>query len=792
MSKSLVIVESPAKAKTINKFLGSGYVVKPTGGHIIDLPTDVFGINIENNFEPEFTIIKGKNKILQELKTAAKQADTVLLATDPDREGEAIAWHVAKRIVGKEQPSYRVLINQITKDAVKSAVEHKGELDMKKVYAQQARRVLDRLVGYQVSPVLWKTMYKGLSAGRVQSVALRLIVERDAEIESFVAEEYWNIKVLLLTGREEEFEAKLLKKNDKAIKITSTDEAEAVVKEFSSLPFSVSDVSKKKKKRNPTPPFITSTLQQAASGRLGFGVSRTMRIAQSLYEGIELDDGSSGLITYMRTDSTRVAPEAINDVRAYIAEKWGGEHLPKKPNFYRKKKGAQDAHEAIRPASMARPPEKVKPYLSVEQFKLYSLIWNKFVSSQMKPAEYTLVTVDITAGQYEFRASASHLDYKGYLAVFEDIKQENDDEESPVSDLPALAKGENLKLRETIPSQHFTKPPPYYSEAMLVKELEAQGIGRPSTYAQIINTIQTRKYVERERSKLQSTELGRSVSKILISQFPDLFNVDFTANMEEELDKIEAGEYEWDSVVNNFYGPFNESLEKFKLKSRELKESMIEKTDEVCEKCGKPFVIRWGRNGRFMACSGFPACKNTKPLEENNSETPDKKPVVEETDEVCEKCGKPMVIRTGRNGKFMACSGYPACKNTKPLDGQEPEKTDEVCEKCGSPMEVKKGRYGRFLACTNYPKCKNIKPCPLGVKCPVEGCDGDVVEKKSRKGRMFYGCSRYPDCKFASWKKPVAKTCPECGCPTVIEENNGESYSCPRCKNEFEREAVEK
>lgn len=733
MGKSLVIVESPAKAKTINKFLGSDYIVRPTGGHIIDLPEDDFGIDIENDFKPTYTVIKGKNKILQELKKAAKQADSVLLATDPDREGEAIAWHVANRIISEDQPVFRVLINQITKDAVRQAVTNKGALDMQRVNAQQARRILDRLVGYKVSPVLWTAIYKGLSAGRVQSVALRMIVERDIEIEAFVPEEYWIIKALLATGTGEEFEAKLIKKDGENIAITNAGQAEATVRDLSGRDFSVSGITTKKSKRNPTPPFITSTLQQAAARRLGFAVSRTMRVAQTLYEGVDLDDGTTGLITYMRTDSTRIAPEAIAEVRDYIAEKWGADHLPKQAQIYRAKKGAQDAHEAIRPASMSFPPDKVKRYLTPDQFKLYSLIWNKFVASQMKPAEFTNITVDIAAGPYGLRTTASRLDYSGYLAVYEDSKPDDADEESPFASLPVMKEKDPLALRKTLPSQHFTKPPARYTEASLVKELESLGIGRPSTYAQIINTIIARKYVERDKGKMTSTELGRNVNTILVSYFPDLFSVGFTANMEDELDKVESGEFEWVRVVNDFYGPFKISLSQVMNQKRELKESMIEETDEKCEKCGMPMVIRWGRNGKFLACSGFPSCRNTRPLET-----------------------------------------------------EETVSTDEVCDKCGSPMEVKSGRYGRFLACSNYPKCKNIKPLTLGVKCPEEGCDGQVVEKRSKRGKLFYGCNRYPACKFASWSKPVQLECPSCGCPTVIEGKGG-TYTCPRCKHRFEK-----
>ncbi len=738
MAKSLVIVESPAKAKTINKFLGSEYIVKPTGGHIIDLPPDEIGIDIENGFKPSYSIIKGKSKVIQDLKKNAKEVETVILATDPDREGEAIAWHVSNRIVGKNQPYYRILLNQITKNAVIKAIDNKTQLDLKKVNAQQARRVLDRLVGYKVSPFLWKTMYSGLSAGRVQSVALRLIVERDAEIEAFVPEEYWDINVLLATKNAEEFEVKLIKKNGKNLKLKNSEETSAVVKELSSLQYLVKDVTKKKTKKNPLPPFITSTIQQEMARRHGFTVSRTMRIAQTLYEGVEIGGGSQGLITYMRTDSTRVAPEAIMEVRDFITNRWGNNYLPENPNIYKTRKGAQDAHEAIRPTSITNIPEAINKYLTVEQLKLYTIIWNRFIASQMKPAEYTIVTASISAGEYELRANASHIDFKGYLTVYEELSKDSDDE-TFTSYLPkTLTKGDILSLKKVTPSQHFTKPPPIYTEASLVKEMESQGIGRPSTYAQIINTIQSRDYVKREKGKLQATELGKKINNILVKGFPDLFNVEFTANMEEELDKIESGEYEWLNVIADFYGPFSEALEKVNNQHKELKKSMIEKTDEICEKCGEPMVIRWGRNGKFMACSGFPKCRNTKPLNE-----------------------------------------------------AKPQTTNEVCDKCGSMMEVKTGKYGKFLACSNYPSCKNIKPLSIGVKCPEKGCDGEIIEKRSKKGRIFYGCSHYPKCKFASWDKPINIACTNCDSPVLIENKNGEILSCPRCKSKFNREAIE-
>jgi DNA topoisomerase-1 len=462
-----------------------------------------------------------------------------------------------------------------------------------------------------------------------------------------------------------------------------------------------------------------------------------MRIAQTLYEGVELDDGYVGLITYMRTDSTRIAPEALEEVRDYIREKWGSEHLPGKPNYYQKIKGAQEAHEGIRPASMTRTPESVKPFLSPEQMKLYTLIWNRFVASQMKPAELTVVTADITAGDYVLRASATHIDYHGFLMVYKDIKQ--DDEELPASDLPKdLKAGDELKLLDLISEQRFTKPPAHFTEATLVRQLEAEGIGRPSTYAQIINTILQREYVKREKGKLHSTELGRKVNSLLVNGFPNIFTVDFTANMEGELDKIESGEYEWLRVINDFYGPFTESLENMKKHTGELKRAMIQKTEEVCEKCGASMIIRWGRKGKFMACSAFPKCKNTRPL-----------------------------------------------------DQDAPEKIDEKCEKCGAPMEIRNGKFGRFIACSNYPKCKNIKQFTLGVKCPEKGCDGEIVEKRSKKGRIFYGCNRYPRCKFASWTKPVDISCPACDSPTLVESKNDESYTCPRCKGTFYKSDIE-
>ena len=750
MAKNLVIVESPAKSKTLNRFLGKDYDILSTVGHIVDLPKSKLGVDPDNNFKPEYTTIKGKEKVITELKKAAKKAEKVFLAPDPDREGEAIAWHVANKLKGTKAEFVRVTFNEITKSAVTEAIKHPRAIDLNLVNAQQARRVLDRLVGYNVSPVLWKTVARNLSAGRVQSVALRLVCEREEEIKGFVEQEYWQIKALLANHADEQFTAQLVKvdgrtvvkageENGKNLVIRSKDEADKIEKDLRGQTYVVSEVKNTKKSRRPAPPFITSSLQQEAAKVYGFSPKQTMMTAQKLYEGIEIGkEGPVGLITYMRTDSTRVAEEALKSVRSYIKESFGDDYLPEKPNRTRNKKGAQDAHEAIRPTSMELRPDKIKKHLSPQQFKLYTLIWNRFVASQMADAIYDAQSVQITAGDYLLRATAQKLVFDGFLKLYHEEKEtdENGNGGNGYGPLPELSENENLKLIDIQPTQSFTKPPARYSEAMLVKRLEADGIGRPSTYATIIATLKDRKYVGIETKKLFPTDLGMAVNKILVENFPDLFNVAFTANMEKELDQVEEGADDWVEVIRQFYGPFQKTLKSVKGKEKDIKESLIEKTDIKCDKCGSPMVIKWGRNGRFLGCSSYPDCDFTRPLPEEEAQN----------------------------------------------------RTDLKCEKCGSPMVVKTGRFGRFLACSNYPECKNTKPLYIGVKCPREGCGGEIVEKGTKTKRTFYGCSNYPKCDFASWDKPVGTACPACGNTYMLQKFSkakGEYLKCPKCKHEL-------
>jgi len=729
MGKSLVIVESPAKAKTIHKFLGKDYQVKACMGHVCDLPQKELGIDIAHDFRPKYVVIPGKRKILSELKKATEEADSVLLATDPDREGEAIAWHVANRVIKGKKNVYRILFNEITKQAIQEAVAHPSGLDMRKVNAQQARRVLDRLVGYQVSPVLWKTIRGGLSAGRVQSVALRLICEREAEIVRFQPKEFWSITATLSGAQGGPFDALLIQKNRRKLTIPNESSAKQIVSELKDSSFRVADVRRKKQKRSPPPPFITSTLQQDAFRRLGFGARRTMKIAQTLYEGVDLKGETVGLITYMRTDSVRVATEAITQAREYIAGAYGLEYLPPKPRMFKSGKRAQEAHEAIRPTGVSRAPKKVKKFLSPDQYKLYQLIWNRFVASQMREAIFDVIAVDVKAGNYLFRATASTIAFSGFMVLYREAKEEEEEEKE--RKVPAnLNVGEPLKLLGLKPEQHFTKPSPRYSEASLVKELESEGIGRPSTYAQIIGTLLEREYVLREKRKLIPTDLGTTVNILLTRAFPDIFNVGFTAQMEENLDKVEAGEDEWVQVVDRFYETFEKTLTSVNERRGELKQSLQEETEEICEQCGRKMVIKWGRNGKFLACSGWPECKNAKPLE---------------------------------GGREL------------------PELAGQKCEKCGAEMVVRSGRFGRFLACSAYPKCTNTKPISLGIPCPEPGCSGELTERRTKRGRVFYGCTAYPKCTFATWDKPVNQSCPNCKAPFLVEkstQSKGTFFAC--------------
>ncbi len=738
MGKSLVIVESPAKAKTIKKFLGAHFEVRASMGHIRDLPKKSLGIDLEKNFKPHYINIRGRGKALAELKKAADKAAAVYLAPDPDREGEAIAWHLLNYLGnGDKRPVHRVAFNEITDHAVREAFESPGKIDMRKVDAQQARRILDRLVGYMVSPLLWKVVYRGTSAGRVQSVALRLIVERDEEIKAFKPEEYWTITGEFAGKSATPFKARLAEIKGEKAKIGNEAAAKGVLAALDGAEFTVTDVVKKERHRNPLPPFITSTLQQDAARRLGFSARKTMAVAQELYEGLETDEGPVGLITYMRTDSTRIAAQAIEETRRFIANRYGEKSLPAEPRHYRAKKGAQDAHEAIRPTSAFRTPASLKSRLNKDQIRLYELIWNRFVACQMERADFDTTTVSIAARDHLFRATGSVLRFAGFLEVYGDLVDPKSGAEKEMEELilPPIEKGERLRCLGLLPEQHFTQPPPRFSEASLVKALEEKGIGRPSTYAQIIATLVSRKYVTREKARFFPTELGVVVCKFLVEHFGNIFNVEFTAEMEEELDKIESGEDKWVKVVRAFYEPFKVDL------------------DEVT--------------------------KHTKQI---------RKDLEKESEETCEKCGKPMIVRWGRNGQFLACTGYPECRSTKPLDGQQPvQETNEVCDKCGGPMVIRTGRFGRFMACKNYPDCKNTKPLSIGVNCPEPNCGGYMTEKRSRKGRVFYGCSRYPACKFATWNKPVAETCTECGSTYMLEKwtkAKGSFLECPSCKQE--------
>lgn len=785
MAKSLLIVESPAKARTLNKYLGKDIEVKASVGHIRDLPVNRLGVEVDQDFSPEYITISGKQKVINELKKAAKGKDVIYLGPDPDREGEAIAWHIAQALKGKNRRFARVLFHELTPAAVKRAIESPEEVSETRFEAQQARRILDRLVGYRLSPLLWEKVKRGLSAGRVQSVALKIIAEREREIFAFNPEEYWSLTARLLADGTE-FSARLHKQKGKKVHLKDEDQTKAVLAELNGLDFTVENVIAKQRKRNPLPPFNTSQLQQAAFSKLRLPTAKTMRLAQQLYEGMDVGpEGSVGLITYMRTDSVRVSNEALDEVRGVIKDKFGDQYLPDRANFYRNKKGAQDAHEAIRPTSAARTPEEAKKYLSGQLLSLYELIWRRFTASQMKPALMDQTTADIQAGPYTFRAAGSVLKFKGFLEVYDPGQKE----EKEV--LPPLSKDQILGLKELLPKQHFTQPPPRFTEATLVKELEENGIGRPSTYASIIQTIRGKDYVESNKGQIRPTELGFIVNDLLAANFPRIMDVEFTAGMEEELDQIEEGRAEWRDVLARFYKPFEQDVEKARQDMISLKRNGL-KTELKCDQCGSDMVMKYGRNGPFLSCEKYPECKNAHDFSrDENGRLQPVKNEIEPTGETCEKCGQPMVSRRGKYGAFLACSGYPKCKNTKPLngDGQPedlslPQGVDPVCEKCGSEMAVKRSRAGSlFIACTNYPKCKNAKPYPTGVKCPRKGCDGDLAQRSSKRG-IFYGCSNYPKCRYILKNKPVAKECPQCGHPLlteVLSKEEGQEETLLQC-----------
>ena len=771
MAKSLIIVESPTKARTITKYLGRGYTVMASVGHIKDLPTSKLGVDLENDFEPQYVTIKGKSKVLAEIKKKAEDADKVFLAPDPDREGEAIAWHLEQELLGKSKKKkkdtkiFRVLFNEITESAIKRALQSPGEIDMKLVNAQQARRVLDRIVGYQGSQLLWSKVRRGLSMGRVQSVAMRLICEREAERDAFRAEEYWSITALLAGANPPAFDAKLHSINGEEASIENGEQASRIVADIQGKTFVVQSIERREKKRNPVAPFITSRLQQEAARKLHFSPKKTMTLAQQLYEGIEIGaEGATGLITYMRTDSPRISAEAMSDAREVIQSRFGANYLPGTPNVYKTSKAAQEAHEAIRPTLAARDPESIRQYLDHDQYNLYKLIWNRFIASQMVPAIMDVTRIDSapveTKERYLFRSTGTVVKFPGHTIVYMEgvdkeapsqkpkADQEADDDERQ---LPTLSEGESLRLVEqegqTVPGmlskQHFTQPPPRYNEALLIKELEEKGIGRPSTYAAIISTIQDRKYVEKTEGRLVPTETGKTVNDFLLKGFPELVNVDFTSQLEEQLDQVEEGNKQWVVAVRDFYTPFTREMERAKTIPGP-KDTVEPPTDIPCEKCGRMMEIKWGRNGKFLACPAYkddPPCKNTQ----NFERLPD---------------------------------------GTIKIVPKEEITTDQVCDKCGSPMVVKTGRFGKFIACSAYPQCKTTKPLALGVKCPQPDCGGDLVQKRTKKGRSFFACSNYPKCEYALWDRPVPKACPTCQAPFLVEKVSKQDGRSVQCRNQ--------
>jgi DNA topoisomerase-1 len=923
MPKALVIVESPVKAKTINKYLGKQYVVRASLGHIKDLPKNDLAVDVEHGFEPRYEIIEGKRKLLGELRQAAKGVESIYLAADPDREGEAICFHLQEELQGKKNGGphiYRVMFNEITKNAIQKAFQNPGMVDEKLVDAQQARRVLDRLVGYKISPLLWDKVRRGLSAGRVQTVALRVIVERESEIAAFIKNEYWTIDADFAARKPPLLSAHLIKKDDQTPDLGNQAATDYVVAQLEGADYIVKSVGTREKRRNPVAPFITSTLQQESSRKLRFSVKRTMILAQRLYEGIELGkEGSVGLITYMRTDSTRISEDALQEVRAYIAVKFGPEFLPESAHIYKSKKDAQDAHEAVRPTSMEHSPDDVAKYLAEDELKLYRLIWNRFVACQMTPAVFDQTTIDIAArgkdsSEYLFRATGSVLKFGGFLKVYEEGKDQSDEEDEEMKHrLPAVAEGEHLKLRGLLPQQHFTEPPPRYNEATLVKKLEADGVGRPSTYASILSTIQEREYVKKEGGRFTPTELGKVVTGLLLENFDDIFDVQYTARMEEELDEIEAGKIPWREAIGEFYERFDKDLKHAEEHMTNIKR-MEKPTDLSCEKCGRPLVVKWGKHGSFLACTGYPdfpsrsaetdlekllkaitqrhtgtrneieksltklrarypqaviqwdplgkfvctgcpdppkginaVLKNhadvisqrlstdREQIEKRLKTIQDRYPQINDyyeldlrdtaegstfrwqrkesfctytreltvdlpdldvaslseqgEGEYCENCGRPMVLKKGRFGTFFACTGYPDCKTTKQIGGAQKKpdvQLEEKCPVCGSHMVLKTGRFGEFTACGNYPTCKHVKQKTIGMKCP-ECNEGEVVERRSKRGKTFYGCNRWPDCNFVTWGKPVQEKCPECGGPYMVEKwlKAGPVLQCPNadCKH---------
>lgn len=742
MAKNLVIVESPAKAKTINKYLGKDYRVEASMGHVRDLPKKELGVDIDGGFKPKYVTAQGKQKIITALKKHAAEAETIYLAPDHDREGEAIGWHIQEAIGKKNKKMRRIVFNEITKSAIQEAIKNPRDIDMNLVNAQQARRILDRLVGYKLSPLLWKKVGRGLSAGRVQSVAVRIICEREAAITAFVPQEYWSIKAMLEKEGYAPFEAALARVDGKKAEISNEDGSKQIVADLKKAEYVVGKVETKEVRRRPYAPFITSTLQQEASRKLRMRPQRVMRLAQNLYEGVEIPgEGSVALITYMRTDSVRISKEAQEAALEYILKKYGKEfYPPNHVNVFKNKRDAQDAHEAVRPTSMEWTPERLAPHITKEHLALYTLIWNRFLASQMAPAIFDQTTIEINADKkYLLRATGSIVKSQGFLVLYKEVSEDSENGEDEDKSFPPLKKDDSLACKKILPKQHFTKPPPRFTEASLIKALEEQGIGRPSTYATIVDTIQKRKYVDRDKARLAPTDLGTTVNALLIESFPNILDVEFTAKMEERLDDVEENKVDWQKLLSDFYGPFEDALATAAQQMRNVKAETTP-TDEICEECGKGMVIRWGRFGRFMACSGYPECRNTREL--------------------------------GGDGSSSA----------EP-DEAEKAAAGKICPTCGGPMIVKRGRTGRFLSCKKYPECKTALPLGIGIDCPEPDCDGEVVERKSKKGRQFYGCSKYPDCTFVSWGKPRKKACPDCGGHFLVEKYTRDgkgTLGCPK------------
>ncbi|UCH23808.1 MAG: type I DNA topoisomerase [Deltaproteobacteria bacterium] len=750
MTKPLVVVESPTKVRTLKKYLGQSYNLAATVGHIKDLPPKEMGIDVADGFKPKYKTIPGKQKIIKTLKQAAGDATEIYLAPDPDREGEAIAWHAAEVLKKSGRKFHRVLFHELTKKAIEEAVASPESLNRNKYAAQQARRILDRLVGYQISPLLWRKVKGGLSAGRVQSVALRIICDRERAIHAFEPEEYWSITADLESDSPPAFAAKLVKKKDEKIKIPNEKTASKIVAEVSKEKFIVEKIQKKTTKRNPQPPFITSKLQQESIRKLRFSAKKTMMIAQQLYEGIELGPGEPvGLITYMRTDSTRISREAATEALQLIRDRFGENYAPDKPRFFKNKKKVQDAHEAIRPTSVFNTPEMVTPYLSKEQLALYRLIWQRFVASQMQPALISQVSVSIKAGDYIFTASGSSVKFPGFMALYLSVDDEiQTEKEKKMETFPVLSEGMILKLIKLEPKQHFTQPPPRFSEASLVKELEENGIGRPSTYATILSTIREKGYVELANGYFKPNELGFIVNDLLVENFPDIMNVEFTAKMENNLDQVESAEIDAREILSRFYDTFKVKLDAAAQKMLSVKGVGLP-TGLHCPECKKELHIKVGKNGHFLACSGYPDCNYSRDYnrDEKGNIQPIEPTIEKLTDTVCEKCGKPMITKHGRFGEFLACSGYPDCNNTRSLSAKGPGKS-------------------------------------IGVMCPAKGCSGEIIEKRSKRGKIFYGCSRFPDCNYATWYKPVNKECPVCGAKILVEKTSKKEGTHLACLSE--------